>query len=225
MTELETLKFIEFGVLIRAQEVDTKLVNETLLRRSKIIQESDVAKLSSTIVTPIHSSIEFENGLEIAADKGRMRFTQYGEFTAGHENRCPQLAMDFVENLSLRIPIVSLSTIFKAVIPSTVGDLKSTTTTRFFKDDATWSIWKETLPQLGFKAIYERKNLTTTLEVGTATKSDDEATTGEIYEVNFHRDLPMSSLELKYSSMMDILIAWEADLVEFISFISNFRLV
>ena len=223
MKSIDTLEYIEFGVLINAEKVDTKLINETLLRRSKIIQDSDETELNSIIVTPIHSRIKFKNGLEIQADQNRLQFTQQSDFSAGGENRCPNIAVDFFENLQLRVPVTSVSIIFKAVIPSSIDEPKSKNTAHFFVNHANWAAWNGCLPRLCFQAIYRRKNMTVILDVGTATKSDDESTTGELYEANFHRKILTSSAGLNHSILCDILMAWNTDLDDFKNLISNFR--
>lgn len=225
MTFPESLQFIEFGVLIRAEKVDTKLINETTLRRSKIIQDGDETELNSTVITPVHSRIEFRNGLEIVADQRRLQFTQQGEGFASDENRCPSLTISFLTNLQVRIPFHSVSTRFKAFIPDSGDNDNSSSTARFFADRASWSCWHGVLPTLNFNAIYQKEDTTTTLRVGTAMKGDDESTTGEMYEIDFNRELNMRDLDLKYERLMNILSGWDKDLEEFGDLVSNYQQV
>lgn len=222
---LDFLKYIEFGVSIHAEDVDTKLVNETVLRQADIIEDTDETEPDATLLTPVHSRLEFKNGLKIVASRTQLLFTLKGEFSESSENRCPQLAMNFVDKKHLRIPFNSVSTKFKAVIPYSAAEPKNTSTARFFANDGTWFILNGSLPELSFKATYRRNHTTKTLGVGVATKVDANSTTAELYEMNFHRELLMSSLDLKYTCLIESLMKSGQDCQEFRNLISNIRTV
>ena len=215
--------FTEFGVVLAAERIDPKIVNEVTLRSRQIISEDDDLSEPS-ILTPVFANLIFSTGLVILAQPNQLQFTQHGKYEDGKLNRCPHVAKQCLEFY----PIPSCTAIgvnFKAVVPDAADEQDHVGITHFFNDNASWAKFRSTEPNMNFHAVYERATKTINLSVGKTVKNNDPSATGVMYQVNFHRDLKNDDYHAMSEELHTILTEWNSDLDEFCELIEQLQQV
>lgn len=211
--------YIEFGVVLIAEQIDPNTVEESFLRKHSIIKDDEVV-IGTPILTPIYSSLIFQNHLSIAGEGNRLLFIQRGDSLATDANRCVEVASKFLAVAPIpRFTAAGIN--FKGVIPRLEGNGNNDSTRRFFKHQAEWGKFQNIMPELSFKATYRDEEKNINLNIQRASKPAEPEFSGELYSANFHRDLDFTNIEQTRSHVTELLSNWRNDLEEFDQIITN----
>ncbi|MYC24513.1 MAG: hypothetical protein F4X56_01175 [Gammaproteobacteria bacterium] len=221
-------QFTEFNVALIAERMNANLVNETILRKQGIIEASDVAIPTSTLLSPFHSRLNFENGLSIIADPTSLTISQLTSASlTPEENRCPRIAEDFINTINFQTENPNFNSIgifFKATIDYPQECPATRPMVRFFADCADWARFGTELPEFRVQVLYRSKpiNKIIRVDIEGVQNSEGNALTGELYHANFRHEIPTDNPALTATVISEILGTWEDDLSEFSELISRY---
>lgn len=220
LPEARPIGLVEFSVVLVGEQVEPSMINPDFLLHSGIVDAGlEVARPS--ISTPVFAQIVFDNGLEIRAEPKRFVFQQHGDPLLEEECICADVAIRLVSTFSyLPYSAVGINPkAFRPVDAAADGGMR-----RALTGEGKWSAFRDILPDVSLKAVYEFESRAITLTMSPETRSavDGSESTGLSYSANIHRDVGDGDREGRLSKTTGILKSWKNDLSDFFQLIERF---
>ncbi len=92
-------------------------------------------------------------------------------------------------------------------------------------DAGGWASFKDVLPDIHVKAIYNYEKRQIMLEVGGANTTDGDGpeTPGLLFQANIHRNVTETEEARRFETLLSIISAWRDDLADFRNLVAKFK--
>lgn len=203
----------ELSIVVVAKSNNPTILNPDFLQHNGIVDKGwplneDPAPLTSSVM----SQVSFKGGLVVRATPANVSFTlsaREGESTAFDGTPCVDSAKGYLKTVP-HVPYIALGVNLKATDRNSPLNRVS----NGLRSEGDWLAFQSIMPQLELKATYEYADKRTTLEV----VDQSECT---MYRVNIHRDVKESNQQMRVSTLLAMLDAWQSDLDHFLSLVDN----
>ena len=203
----------EFSIVIVAQSNNPTILNPDFLHQNGIVGSNwRVDEAVPPLTTPVMSQIAFKGGLLVRADPANVSFAISGPeetTTALDVTVCVDAAKGYLKTVP-HVPYTALGLNPKAIDRNP----PSSRVSNALRSEGTWMSFQSIRPRLELKATYEYSDRKTTLEV-----VEEQRRT--VYRANIHRDVAEPNQQMRVSSMLATLNAWQTDLADFRALVEN----
>ncbi len=216
-----SVDIVEFSVVLVVNPNDPSILNPDFLRYNRIVDDSHQVQ-GDTIVTPAFSQVIFEGGLTVKALPDRVIFEQTGDALTPEGIVCPEMAKRYVET----VPHAQYRAI--GINPKAIRILSDASQEKVLcalSDKGSWTSFKDVMPQIQLKAIYQYNNRSIILDIVEAKKREEDGneSPGLLFQVNIHRDIPQTNPHKRIESLAPILNSWKEDLDDFRALVGKFN--
>ena len=220
-TEREVnLSLVELSVVLVAGQNDPSIINPDFLRYNGIV-DNQTGIANPAISTPVFSQVAFENGLTVTADPTRVIFAHGNPLS---EDNClsPDAAMRYIEIVP-HAPYSAIGINPKGFIPA--SEWKSVRVADILVDKGRWTSFKDVLPDIHLKAIYNFEKRHINLDVGGANMTDGNGSEapGLLFQANIHRNVTEAEEARRFKTLLSIISAWRDDLSDFRNLVAKFK--
>ena len=211
------------SVVLVADSNNPTIINPDFLLSNGILI-NDVQVQEPPITTPVFSQVIYQGGISVKAEPTRVIFEQTytGNSLEPTNIVSPEMAKRYVE----KVPHVPYSAI--GINPAGVRystDESKEELSRSLRDSGTWMTFKDMMPEIQFKAIYDYEKRKISLDIAEAKKLEKDGTEafGLIFRANIHRDIKQAKQQERIFELKSIINSWEDDLKEFYALIDKFK--
>ena len=203
----------ELSIVIVAQSNNPTILNPDFLHQNGIVGENwRVDEAVPPLTTPVMSQIAFKGGLLVRADPANVSFTMSApgaSTTTLDVAVCVDAAKGYLKTVP-HVPYTALGVNPKGIDRNSPHGRVSNA----LRSRGAWMVFQSITPRLELKATYEYADKKTTLGVV-------EEQAGTVYRANIHRDVAEPNQQMRVSSMLAILNAWQSDLADFRALVEN----
>lgn len=183
------LDIVKFSIVITGTAHNPTILNPDFLARWEIVPEEWGWKLgASTLTTPAFSQVQYESGVVITVEPGKLQIQDAGDERDPASSRIGHIAKAYVSQLP-HVPLAAIGLNFNCLLP--YDEPKKYLRERFLRDGP-WDSEAHSVQAFGLRLRYELDDgrLTLALDSGTANPQED----GERMAVvtangNLHRQL------------------------------------
>jgi len=181
--------FVEFTVVVLANDHNPTILNPDFLDRNNIIERDwgwDV--FGQPITTPNFSTVAYDSQVAITVEPNKFQITETSQVEISDSKVC-KIVSNYLNTLS-QVGYLALGINFTKLV--FVDDVNEFLIARFLKEGA-WNSEENSLAKLGFNFTYK-------IEGGSVTFSIDKGFKEEVdrpflvVRANFHRDLDISKM-------------------------------
>ena len=214
------LSLVELSVVLVAGQNDPSIINPDFLRYNGIV-DNQTGVANPAVSTPVFSQAAFENGLTVTADPTRVIFAHRNPLS---EDNClsPDAAMRYIE-LVPHAPYSAIGINPKGFIPA--AERTSVRVADILVDKGRWTSFKDVLPDIQLKAIYnfEKRNITLDVVGANMTNGDGSEAPGLLFQANIHRNVTEAEEARRLETLLSIISAWRDDLADFRNLVAKFK--
>ena len=210
------------SVVLVADSNNPTIINPDFLSSNEILVEDQEVR-EPPITTPVFSQVIYQGGISVKAEPNRIIFehAEAGTSLDPMSIVSPEMAARYVEKVP-HVPYNAIGINPVAVRYLTGGSKEKLS--RSLIDSGTWASFKDMMPEIQFKAIYDYEKRKINLDIAEAKKreSDETELFGLIFRANIHRDIKQTKQQDRISALKSIINSWNDDLNDFYVLIDKF---
>jgi hypothetical protein len=216
-----SLEIREVAVVVLATSHNPTILNPDFLERNAIVEE-DWELAGDPLCMPGFAQVSYTNGVTIAAELGKLAFSQAGHGRSGERSCVSDIAAAYIRTL----PHVTYSAIGSNITGCVVVDsdeaARAFVADRLIADGA-WMRVASSAPIASAKFIYDIRDARAAFSVdpGRITVEDGDEFPVVRFAVNFHRELAGEAADERNRHAEAILGDWPADLGAFRSIVED----
>ena len=210
---------VELSVVLVINRNDPSILNPDFLRYNEII-DKDLQPEGPVVSTPLFSQVILENGISVVADPDRFVFSHRGDDLTKDKCQSPTIARRFVEkHPSIQYSAMGINpTGFKNLDRDAAHNIAN-----ILIDEGEWVSFKDTMPEIYLKMIYEYEKRKISLDIGQILKEEDNRKEyGMMFRGNIHRDVPETANRNRAECLLSFLSRWKDDVSDFNKIVSKF---
>lgn len=200
-------QFVEFTLVVIANDHNPTLLNPDFLQRNKIVKDEwDWQVVGQPITTPAVSTVAYGSKVVVTLDPMKLQITDKSGVGIDQTHLC-----EFISNYVATLPHVQYSALgINFTMISATDDVTGYLIERFIKE-GTWNQESNQMRNVGLNFSYDLDNGNITFSIDKGAKKD-EGKPIIVSRANFHRDLDMNNMptsEQIKSNLNNIMKDWD----------------